>query len=124
MCDDPQNASIGAGSACGALAIADCLDGAINLPQGPAGTFPTTPSDVWAEQHGSRLPSAASLNDVCSSAALPLGIAGGTAGVWSSERGMASSHAVVLGDGGVCGQAAIRSVSEQLPVLIIEQNES
>lgn len=124
LCDDPQNASIGAGSACGALAIADCLDGAINLPQGPAGTFPTTPSDVWAEQHGSRLPSAASLNDVCSSAALPLGIAGGTAGVWSSERGMASSHAVVLGDGGVCGQAAIRSVSEQLPVLIIEQNES
>lgn len=67
-CDDPRNPGIGALTECGALAIADCLDSQVDLPQG-RGVINNIVLDAWS---GTRLPADQQYTTSCNDASHPV----------------------------------------------------
>jgi hypothetical protein len=117
-CSDSRNASIGASTECGALAIADCLDSRDDLPHGGIGTLTQSILDDW--QNGpvgsSFLPSLSQYQSACSAGSvhgMPYSFR-----IWSNALASSPSEVESLGHGS-CGSGGSRHISVSTLLMIL-----
>lgn len=123
-CSDARNAALGAGTSCGALAIADCLDGRADLPQGGNGTLTQAILDAWGQPVGTRLPKQAEYQTACAGAPKPQGMPY-PAGVWGMDLDASTSLADFLGESGgasSCSNNSQKGITNLAPFMIVDSD--